>query len=199
MTLAPRLAMMHRLYPAPEIIVTQPGRILSIGQGARDVDRLVDALRRHEVQFLVDVRSSPYSRFRPEFSRKPLKVALGKAGVRYLFLGRELGGLPADPTCYVAGKVDYARCRRRPVFLAGLARLADAVAQGLTVCLMCSEGEPWLCHRSKLIGVALADGGVQVQHILPDDTLLGQDEVIQVLTGGQADLFGDAFCSRGKY
>jgi hypothetical protein len=48
--------------------VIMSGRIFSIGHGGRSLETLVAQLRRLEVSFLIDVRSSPYSRFQPEFS-----------------------------------------------------------------------------------------------------------------------------------
>ena len=40
---------------------------------------------------------------------------------------------------------------------------------------MCSEGRPEQCHRSKLIGEALAAAGIPVCHIDEDGGLLTQD------------------------
>jgi hypothetical protein len=65
---------------------------------------------------------------------------------------------------------------------------------------MCSEGRPEQCHRSKLIGEALAAAGIPLYHIDEDGTLLSQTEVIDRLTHGQLDLFGQpAFTSRKRY
>lgn len=172
---------------------------MTIGQGAREIRDFVEVLRRNEVAFLVDVRSRPRSGFRPEFSRSPLDVALRPHGIRYVFMGDLLGGTPDDPSCYVNGKVDYAACRDKEFFRLGLERLRSAIRQGHTVCLMCSEGHPGQCHRSKLIGVALADSGIEVDHILPDGGTITQDAVIAGLTGGQTSLFGTTFTSRRAY
>lgn len=178
----------------------EQGRVLSIGQGARSVAQLIDALRAESVGFLIDVRSVPRSGFRPEFSRQPLERELQDAGIRYVFMGDLLGGRPSDPACYSEGKVDYDKVRATEAFQRGLARLRSAQEQGLSVCLFCSEGEPSRCHRSKLIGVACAEEGVSVSHILPDGSLASQDAVIRSLTGGQGDLFGAVgFRSRKAY
>ena len=55
----------------------------------------VDLLRRHGVTALADVRSAPYSRFNPQFNREELEQALEAYGIKYVFLGRELGARPA--------------------------------------------------------------------------------------------------------
>jgi len=175
-----------------------PGLLASIGYGDRPWDDFVLRLRRHDVRFLIDVRSHPKSR-QPEFNGDSLRLLLAKAGIRYVFMGDTLGGKPDDPSCYVDGKVDYARCEERPAFRAGLNRLRDAIAGGHRVALMCSELDPERCHRSKLIGQALAKEGVELTHIDRDGDCISQREVIGRITGGQDALFGQTFTSIGRY
>ena len=174
--------------------------VFTIGYGARTVDELVAALRAHEVMFLVDVRTSPYSRFKPEFSKDALEQELKRQGIRYVYLGDALGGRPADPGCYVDDKVDYERVKGKDFYQAGIERVRTAWQRGVRFVLMCSEGKPEQCHRSKLIGESLASLGIPVAHIDEHDQLRSQDEVIQRLTGGQLSLFGDLeFTSRKRY
>jgi uncharacterized protein (DUF488 family) len=166
--------------------------IYTIGYGARDIDAFIAALRRYGITYLIDVRSRPYSRFKPEFSREALEARLREAGIRYVFMGDLLGGRPDDTDCYDAeGKVDYTKVSEKEFYLAGIERLAKAQAQGLPVSLMCSEGKPEMCHRTKLIGKTLVQRGIPVAHIDETDELIGQDAVLSRLTGGQPSLFGD--------
>ncbi len=161
----------------------------------------LDALRVHDIQYLVDVRSAPYSKYKPEFSKDALESHLRTAGIRYVYMGDALGGQPKDPACYGPdGKVLYDAVKARPAFSEGLARLVKARDQGLRVALMCSEGKPEMCHRSKLIGVALGDLGLPVLHIDEAGRLRTQAEVMDDLIGGQPDLFGDPeFTSRKRH
>jgi hypothetical protein len=117
-------------------------------------------------------------------------------------MGDSLGGQPDDKTCYTGGKVDYSKVARQPFFLAGIERLHEASRQGHSVAVMCSEGKPENCHRSKLIGKTLASEGVEVIHIDERDQLISQRDVLLRITGGQPSLFGDdffTFKSRKKY
>ena len=176
------------------------GPILTVGYGNRTVDELIDLLRRNGVDCLVDVRSAPYSKFKPEFSKEPLSASLSQAGIRYVFAGKELGGRPDDPSCYVDGKVDYDRVRTRPFFDNGIRRLQAMCAEGVRMALFCSELRPEECHRSKLIGVTLSEMSIPVLHLDEDGIARSQDEVIARLTGGQLDLFGGpSFTSRKSY
>ena len=174
--------------------------LYTVGYGSRTIEEFVTLLNTHHLAYVIDVRTAPYSRFKPEFSKEAFEAALKARGMRYLFLGNELGGQPKDPACYTDGKVDYAKLRARPFFQAGLERLKNAYRQQLRVALVCSEGRPEQCHRTKLIGEALAADGIPVCHIDEDGQLRTQTEVIDRLTGGQLDLFGQpAFTSRKHY
>lgn len=174
--------------------------IFTIGYGARSMDEFLAALETQQIAFVVDVRSAPYSRFKPEFSKDALAARLTAHGIRYLYLGRELGGQPDDPACYADGKVIYSAVAQRPAFQTGLARVEEAFRRQLRIVLMCSEGKPEQCHRSKLIGQALASRGVPVTHIGDDGALVSQEDVVFELTDGQLSLFGDPdFTSRKRY
>ncbi len=173
--------------------------VYSVGYGNLELPKLVDLLKQHEIEYLIDVRSSPYSRFNPNYSRAPLEASLRRDGIRYVFMGDLLGGLPDDADCYVDGKVDYDLVEQRPQFQRGIERLCKASSLGHRVCLFCSEAAPSRCHRSKLIGQVLVARDVPVEHILHDGTLMNQQAVIHQLTGGQKSLFGDGFTSRKRY
>jgi uncharacterized protein (DUF488 family) len=179
--------------------------LLTLGYGKRSIDETIVLLRQHDIGFLVDLRSAPYSRYHPDFSHDALKRHLSEHGIAYLFLGEELGGRPKDPACYDAqGRVDYAAVRTRPAFQQGIERLRTAWEQGRRVALLCSEARPEQCHRSKLVGAALVEEGIEVLHLDEDDTALSQAEVMARLQDGQMSLFADlvpakAAKSRGRY
>ena len=146
------------------------------------------------------MRTAPYSKFKPEFSKEQLQHRLECAGIRYLFMGDTLGGQPADPACHTDGKVDYDKVRAQPFFQRGIERLRNGFDQQRRAALMCSEGRPEQCHRSKLIGEALTAAGIALCHIDEDGVVLTQTQVIDRLTKGQLDLFGQpAFTSRKRY
>src|SRR4051812_1605846 len=103
---------MTQIVPNLEPTPGKPMPVLSIGYGSqRSSEEFVELLSRYGVRYLVDVRSKPYSKFRPEFSRDALQAVLKRANIAYVFMGDSLGGLPGDQSVYVDGKVDYSLCR----------------------------------------------------------------------------------------
>lgn len=142
--------------------------IYSIGHSNHPLQHFIDLLREHDITVLVDIRSVPSSRYSPHFSQGNLARALTRAGVEYVFMGRELGGRPQGAEFYdAAGRVLYARVARLALFQAGVQRLVDSFAQKRTA-VMCSEEDPAECHRHLLLGRVLAEQGQPLLHIRAD-------------------------------
>ena len=144
--------------------------ILSIGHSNHSLEGFLTLLSKHRVSAVADVRSAPYSRFRPHFNRDVLAASLKPHGIDYVFLGRELGGRPDDPECYEGGRVDYERVARTSGFRDGIARVIGGSIRH-RIALMCAEKEPLDCHRTLLVARALDEAGVAVAHILADGDL----------------------------
>ena len=69
--------------------------ILTIGHSNHTTEFFLDLLSRNRVAALVDVRSSPYSRFNPQFNRETIASSLKSSNIEYVYLGDELGGRSA--------------------------------------------------------------------------------------------------------
>ena len=175
--------------------------IYTIGYGSRSIEQFIEVLRQHKIAYLIDVRSIPYSRYKPEFSKERLAAQLKQHLIRYVFMGDTLGGHPDDESCYdEKGQVDYEKVKDIESYQSGIERLQIAFNQQQVIALMCSEGKPEDCHRSKLIGISLDAQDIPIIHIDENDEQQTQDNVIERLTGGQLRLFGeDTFHSRKVY
>lgn len=167
--------------------------LYTIGHGNRKPDEFLDLLKRYDVEYLIDVRSQPYSRFSPSFNREDLSFFMQDNGVQYVFMGDSLGGRPADLACYIDGKIDYEIVMTKEFFLEGIQRLKTAYSKNLKVALMCSETDPCECHRSKLIGRVLESEGLDLRHIDEKGRLKDQRHVINDMNKGRPDidLFGN--------
>ncbi len=148
----------------------QKHRVLTIGHSTHPIDAFIALLRQHGVTALIDVRSVPFSRFNPQFKKEAFKRSLKAHGIKYVFLGRELGARSDDRSCYENGRVQYARLARTDLFHSGLDRVIRGTHEHRIV-LMCAEKEPLECHRTLLVARALVEHGVAVDHILADGRL----------------------------
>lgn len=158
------------------------GLIFTVGHSTHSLEHFIELLQSVPITAIADVRSSPYSRFNPQFNRETLEKALKDCGIAYVFLGRELGARSDDPTCYEHGRVQYGRLAKTELFRQGLERVLKG-AQSYRVALMCAEKEPLECHRTLLVSRALESQGVSVGHILADGRIESHPAAMTRLIG----------------
>jgi uncharacterized protein (DUF488 family) len=143
------------------------GVIWTIGHSNHSARRFIDLLQGAGIDCVADVRSTPFSRRNPQFSQKALASSLKDAGIEYWFLGDALGARPKDPDCWDNGKVSYARITASPAFQKAIHALIEE-SHVKRIALMCAEKEPLECHRTILVGRALAQRDTELGHIHAD-------------------------------
>jgi len=158
--------------------------IYTIGHSNAPLTKIVDLLRQFGVTMLVDARSVPYSAYNHQFDREQLERSVPE-GIRYVYLGRELGGRSAHGA---ADPSDETVARRLHAGIRTVLRSQEREV----LCLMCAEEDPRECHRSRLIAtVLLAEYGVDAQHIRHDGQVRVQPESrLEAEQKQQLSLFG---------
>lgn len=169
--------------------------VFTVGHSVLGEGHFAGILQRQNIDLVLDVRSSPYSRRAPQFNRRRIEHWLEVAGIRYSFGGRTLGGRPDDPSLYDAGQVSYARMAKTESFLSSLRRVAIA-ARSSRVALMCAEADPIECHRFLLIGRVLNDKAFDVRHILSNGEVESHAHAEQRLLAAVGLLQPDIFDQR---
>jgi uncharacterized protein (DUF488 family) len=174
--------------------------LFTIGHSNHDLTTFIERLQQHGVTALVDVRSHPYSRYLPHFTKAALQRSLQERGIAYVFLGQELGARPTNASCYdQTGKALYERIAATEKFQAGIQRVL-AGAETYQIALMCAEQDPLTCHRAILVCPYLRDAGLEIHHILKDGSLESHDQLEERLLQRhnllppemqQLSLFGD--------
>ena len=182
--------------------------IYTIGHSTQPIEQFLGLVRKHSITAVADVRSSPYSKHAPQYSKDELKNALKLAGIAYVFLGKELGARSDDDTCYIGGVVSYERLSKTSLFKKGIERVEDGCVQ-FRVALMCSERDPTECHRTILVSKALAERGADIRHILSSgeiethkETMLRVLDILGMpredMLNSQAELISKAYQGREK-
>lgn len=153
--------------------------VFTAGYSALPLERFLANLRAYDIDVLADVRPAPATPGASQFDRENIGPAVRAAGMRYRFLGNELGGAPDDPLLYDAeGHALYGRIAAQPWFRLGIGRVLDDLRQGCRVALTCEEDDPRLCHRRLLVGRYLREQGIGVAHILPSGGLVAEAELL---------------------
>lgn len=151
--------------------------IFTIGHSNHSIESLISLLKQHQITVVADVRSHPFSRYLPHFNKPELEAALSKTGIKYLFLGRELGARPEDSGCYdLSGKALYERIAATPLFAEGIQRLTQDLERE-KITLLCAEKDPITCHRTILVAEKLRSLNLQINHILSDGNLEPHQEL----------------------
>lgn len=122
--------------------------IATFGHSNRPIGEFINKLKENSVTILVDVRSKPYSRYSPHFSKYALQRALEAENIHYLWRGNNLGGLGVN--------TDYDKTINEVVEMAKTAK----------VCILCSEKDYTACHRHTLLEPSFNKAGAKVKHIL---------------------------------
>jgi uncharacterized protein (DUF488 family) len=169
--------------------------LFTIGHSNHSLDHFLELLLAYQVSAIVDVRSSPYSKYSPHFNKDLLESALRDADIDYVFLGRELGAHRSEDGCYIDGQAKYDRIAQLPTFRRGLERVLQGV-EHYRVALMCSESDPISCHRTILVCRELKRTcpDLKMTHILGDGTGERQEmseKRLMNLHKLQPELFGD--------
>jgi uncharacterized protein (DUF488 family) len=166
--------------------------LFTIGHSVHTIDKFIELLKNHHINALCDVRSSPYSRFTPQFNRESLKEQISKHRIHYIYLGAELGPRSSDPTCYENGKVIYKRLAEKEIFQQGLDRLQKGI-ETYRISLVCAEKDPLTCHRMLLICRNLRRDDILIRHIQEDGSLEDNKDtekrLMKMLKVDPADLF----------
>lgn len=152
--------------------------IYTVGHSTHQIDYFLELLQKYSVNCLVDVRSVAASSYNPQYNKEPLSNFLKNHGVTYMHFAEEFGARHTDPDLLDdEGKVDFEKVRKSWNFKNGVERLWLGLDKGFTVALMCSEGEPFDCHRFSMVSIALEKDGFDVKHILKDKTLKSNSEL----------------------
>ncbi len=173
----------------------QPTTVFSIGHSAHTFDVFLALLRGAGITAIADVRSSPHSRYLPQFGRDTLEKSLREAGIAYVFLGKELGGRPEGRGMYRNGVADYERMAAAPVFAHGIGRLIEGAGRH-RICMLCSEKDPLDCHRCLLVGRRLWQRGIAVRHILGDGAQATHEAIEASLLEMTGRAASDLFATR---
>jgi uncharacterized protein (DUF488 family) len=129
-------------------------RIFTLGTDRRSEEDFIEILFAYDIRSIIDVRSFPKSRL-PIFTRENLELLLLQEGIKYHFLGKELGGFR---------KGGYTSYIITDDFMSGIDTL-ESIATTKTSVLICAEKFPWKCHR-KWIARELHKRGWEVSHII---------------------------------
>ena len=156
--------------------------IYTIGHSNYTVEKLIDMLKHYNINCVVDIRGTPYSKYNVQFDKETIRYTLSKAGFIYIYMAKELAAKRINKQSYNdEGYSDFEKVINEKEFLEGIERLKNGCNKGYNIALLGAMQEPIRCHRSILVGKALRKAGFDVKHILDDYSIASQDDIEQML------------------
>ncbi len=153
--------------------------LYTAGYGNRGLDAFIELMNLFGVTHLVDVRAIPKSSYWEDFRRENLIDLIPAKGLKYVYMGDTLGGVrDSAALCKDPESVELAPLFHDPELAKGFEALLKAmIAPDRVLCLMCGCMRPHGCHRSRLLGRALLEKGIDLQHIDADNAVVRQSEL----------------------
>jgi len=137
--------------------------IFTIGHSNYSMDRFLDMLKFHNINCIVDIRGTPYSKYNVQYNKETLAQTLVSKGYIYIYMGKEFAAQREDRNLYKKeGYADFEKVVYDKDFLNGISRLKVGCRKGYKIVLMGAKQDPVSCHRCILLGRALIEHGVSL-------------------------------------
>lgn len=134
----------------------------TIGHSTRKLEEFIEIIRGHGIDCVMDIRSNPHTLndYSRAFHKEMLERHIKEAGINYIYMGDRLG---------CRNSLSFDDILKEESFVKGINKIVEGIKRGHKIVLMCSERNPFTCHRSILLGYALKKNGVQMEHIIDID------------------------------
>ena len=110
--------------------------------------------------------------------KKIYLLSLKLKKINYLHFPKEFGARQTDLAFLdLEGKVDYSRIRETSEFQEGVRRVLEGLEKNFKIVLMCSEANPFDCHRFVMIAYQFVHDNIPVKHIMKDGLLLDNKDL----------------------
>lgn len=154
------------------------GKLYTIGHSQHTPEYFITLLRKHNINYVLDVRSTPYSKHAEQFNKENVCALLQTVDIKYSFMGKYFGARPTEFDLYCdEGYLDFERVAKSERFNIGMQNVILGLQHGNRIALMCTEKDPIDCHRAIMVARAFDLNGVEVNHILSNGNLQTQKEL----------------------
>ena len=156
--------------------------IYTIGHSNYTMERLIDMLEYYNINCVVDIRGTPYSKYNIQFDKEAIRYTLTNAGFVYIYMGKELAAKRIRKNSYNnEGYSNFEEVIKEEEFKRGVERLKNGCEKGYKIILLGAVQDPIRCHRSILVGRELVKNDFDVKHILDDYSIVTQDDIEEML------------------
>mgnify|MGYP000989922132 FL=1 len=156
--------------------------IYTLGHSNYPFDKFIEILKKYDINCVVDIRSTPYSKYNTQYNKEFLHETLKNLGYTYIYMADEFGAKRKTKVSYNdEGYADFDKVILEDEFKRGIERLKVGCAKNYKIVLLGAMQEPIRCHRAILLGKELIKAGFDVKHIMHEGDLKVQSELEEQL------------------
>lgn len=154
-------------------------RIYTIGYSSfSNTSEFTDAIKKYNITCVIDIRSKPYSEYYKEFNKDKISNTLMSNGILYRHYSKEFGARQKDRRYFSdEGYLDFDLFATSIQFIEGVSKIKKGQEMGYVFVLMCAEKDPIECHRTIMVGKQLSKIGMNVYHIINQDSIESHKEL----------------------
>lgn len=153
-------------------------KIYTIGHSNYSMERFLDMLRHYNINTVVDIRGTPYSKYNVQYDKEKLQETLRSEGFIYIYMAKEFAAKRGNKQSYNGeGYSNFEEVVKEKDFLSGIERLKVGCSKGYRIALLGAMQSPIRCHRCILLGRELIKAGFELRHILDDYSLATQEDM----------------------
>lgn len=157
-------------------------KLYTIGHSNYEFSYLVERLKKYDIDWVFDIRSTPFSAFAPQYNADKLSEQLPQYGIAYYKMGEYFGARQLEKEyryCYPEGYLDFELwCKTLPYTKAKKGLLNRGITEH-NIALMCTEKDPADCHRTIMVTRDLELDGIESYHILSNGELKTQRQLTE--------------------
>lgn len=156
--------------------------VYAIGHSNYPFDKLIDILRKYDINCVVDIRQTPYSKYNTQYNREAFSENIKELGFTYIYMGKEFGATRQTKDSYTPrGYADFEKAVHEDIFKEGVNRLKKGCSMGYKIVLLGAMQEPIRCHRAIMVGRQLSKEGFDVKYIMHEGHIEKQEDIEESL------------------
>lgn len=152
--------------------------LYTIGHSQHSLEKFLNMLKTYDINYVLDIRSIPFSRYAPQFNRDQLKNFLQGYSINYANMAIAFGARQNNKNLYtIENYLDFEKVRNTAQFKQAFDNVLKGLNEGNKIAFMCTEKNPSECHRSIMVTKAFSDANIPIKHILEDFSYILQDDI----------------------
>jgi uncharacterized protein (DUF488 family) len=158
----------------------------TIGHSDHTIENFIKLIKVREISNLIDIRSIPYSQYTKQFNKEELAKKIIENELKYRYLGNMVGGGLIRFQKSSHNTPMFKEFQENEKFQKGISILHKFILKNKLIVLMCSEKDPFVCHRFFLVSYFLQKRGVEIYHILYNGDIIKNKDLEKKIKASNA-------------